>query len=175
MNHEEYLELSSRTCSNDFTPYSCLVGIMGECGELVDMLKKQVWHGKTFSDETYAYEIGDLLWYTTNLSRISGRSQAFIDFMSRDKLIIPVDFVTPEDDEKYKFMLDKVIEALYISVRMALTDAVFISNTDILGILFDIYLLSFYTGYTMGEIMEMNIEKLKLRYPNGFVLGGGIR
>jgi NTP pyrophosphatase (non-canonical NTP hydrolase) len=30
-------------------------------------------------------------------------------------------------------------------------------------------------GVTMGEVEERNVAKLKERYPNGFVSGGGIR
>lgn len=43
-------------------------GLFGECGEVVDMLKKAVFHKKPMDVEKFKEEIGDCLWYLAVLS-----------------------------------------------------------------------------------------------------------
>lgn len=38
-------------------------GIAGEAGEVLDSLKKHVWHGKPFDRDHAIEEVGDVLWY----------------------------------------------------------------------------------------------------------------
>lgn len=70
------------------------MGIAGESGEIIDYLKKVGFHGHSFDKQKLINEIGDLMWYITNL-------------------------------------------ATYFNIDMA-------------------------------EVLTANIEKLKIRYPNGF-------
>ena len=39
------------------------MGLAGEAGELVDLLKKVSFHGKPFDRELFIKEAGDVLWY----------------------------------------------------------------------------------------------------------------
>ena len=71
----------------------CL-GLSGEVGELVDMVKKSVFHGTPFDTIHFQKELGDIMWY--------------------------------------------------------------------------IALICYTFGYELDEILKMNIEKLKARYPEGF-------
>jgi NTP pyrophosphatase (non-canonical NTP hydrolase) len=71
----------------------CL-GLSGETGEVVDAIKKVLFHGKERNDQEIKKELGDVLWYVALIA-----------------------------------------ESL---------------------------------GYSMDEIMEQNIDKLKKRYPEGF-------
>lgn len=50
------------------------LGIAGEAGEVVDLLKKTLMHGKELDRFHLAYEMGDLLWYLTLLSNVTGIS-----------------------------------------------------------------------------------------------------
>lgn len=45
-----------------------LMGLAGETGELVDSLKKGIYHKHGIDYEKVAYEIGDVLWYLTSLA-----------------------------------------------------------------------------------------------------------
>lgn len=114
MNGKEYQELAMRTNDNhatkrllDMVDYSCFeynsdlggvlngcLGLAGESGEALDMVKKWIFHEKELDIEHFKKELGDVLWYVAMICD------------------------------------------------------------------------SF--GFDMDEIMEMNIEKLKARYPKGF-------
>jgi NTP pyrophosphatase (non-canonical NTP hydrolase) len=65
------------------------MGLAGETGELVDLMKKTIYHGHDYVRETVVKELGDILWYlallandlgitldeiaVTNLSKLKGR------------------------------------------------------------------------------------------------------
>lgn len=40
-------------------------GLGGEAGEVIDLIKKQVFHGRTIDRNEFVLEIGDVLWYLT--------------------------------------------------------------------------------------------------------------
>ena len=77
------------------------LGLAGESGETVDLLKKYFFHGAQLNQLALKNELGDVRWY---------------------------------------------MEQLCIAA-----------------------------GFTMEEVEQANVEKLRLRYPNGFVEGGGVR
>lgn len=78
-----------------------ILGLVGEAGEVAELIKKDQYHAKPYDRNTMKDELGDVLWYLTALAN---------------------------DHE-----------------------------------------------LSLAEIAERNIEKLQMRYPNGFVKGGGIR
>lgn len=77
------------------------LGLAGEAGEVVELIKKARFHGVPFDTEKLRSEIGDVLWYITDLC-----AQA---------------------------------------------------------------------GFTLADAAQANVAKLRARYPNGFVKGGGVR
>lgn len=46
------------------------MGLAGEAGELVDLLKKDLFHGRKVVTRDLISEAGDVLWYLANLCRI---------------------------------------------------------------------------------------------------------
>ncbi len=107
MNANEYQTQSARTggAAAGFTYRDQLsnaaLGIAGESGEVVELVKKGLHHGRGICADDVAAELGDLLWYVAELCTVCG--------------------------------LD------------------------------------------MGDVMEANVAKLRARYPDGFVKGGGVR
>jgi NTP pyrophosphatase (non-canonical NTP hydrolase) len=77
------------------------LGIAGEAGEVADLLKKQLFHGKQEDADKLCEELGDVLWYVSTIAKLHGLS--------------------------------------------------------------------------LSEVAAFNLRKLRKRYPNGFVLGGGVR
>ncbi|MEK5139089.1 nucleoside triphosphate pyrophosphohydrolase family protein [Priestia sp. FSL W8-0001] len=72
----QYQELASRT-DNDKEPLNMRLanyglGAAGECGELIDMIKKHVFHGHELDKDSYLKECGDLLWYLSMLAQLGG-------------------------------------------------------------------------------------------------------
>lgn len=76
MNFKEFQDLASRTANNHLTTdaaYSnwCM-GLAGEVGELVELYKKHLYHGKSLDKDKVVKEAGDVLWYLSNLLRTTG-------------------------------------------------------------------------------------------------------
>jgi NTP pyrophosphatase (non-canonical NTP hydrolase) len=93
-------------CGKHYDPNADIVvkdalGLAGEVGEVVDLIKKDRFQAQPFDRDKLRNEMGDVLWYLTNLA------------------------------------------------------------TSV--------------GMTLQEVAEANAAKLRKRYPDGFVPGGGVR
>jgi NTP pyrophosphatase (non-canonical NTP hydrolase) len=74
MKFKEYQELASRTANDDneknYKLANYAMGLSGEAGEVTDYLKKVVFHGHELDTEKLKDELGDVLWYLSNLANI---------------------------------------------------------------------------------------------------------
>lgn len=72
MEMNEYQYLAGRTRNNELDKNKELsnysMGLAGETGEVVDLLKKIVFHGHKMDLEKLKDELGDVLWYVANLA-----------------------------------------------------------------------------------------------------------
>jgi NTP pyrophosphatase (non-canonical NTP hydrolase) len=72
MNLKEYQQKASRTINPDLDERSMKVnmtmGISGESGETIDMIKKEIFHGHDIDLGELKKEIGDILWYVAGLA-----------------------------------------------------------------------------------------------------------
>lgn len=71
MTGKEYQSLAKRTISKDRTKDEMLLngamGLCGESGEVMELLKKQLFHNKPFSKENMILELGDVAWYLAEM------------------------------------------------------------------------------------------------------------
>ena len=82
MTPEEYREICTRNSPADPITISqdqalkllCALGMGGESGEVEDILKKHVFHGKPLDEAHLLEEIGDVLWYVDRLLWLMGHS-----------------------------------------------------------------------------------------------------
>lgn len=78
MNYKKYQEESQRTFSNRKQPLDekttdllhCAIGVSTESGELLDAFKKHIFYGKPLDHTNIKEEIGDKMWYISNLCRL---------------------------------------------------------------------------------------------------------
>lgn len=77
MKLNEYQELAARTMATrgpDFNMRDglalCGLGLAGESGEVVELLKKHLFHGHQLDKEKVTKELGDVLWYLSQCARI---------------------------------------------------------------------------------------------------------
>lgn len=77
MNFNEYQQLAERTArkTNDtsekrFTNFA--FGLMGETGEVVDLLKKHLFHGHELDRDKLKTELGDIMWYVATIATTAG-------------------------------------------------------------------------------------------------------
>ena len=80
MTFDEYQEAARQTSgtSNTDTIYegvSCAVlGLAGESGEVVDLIKKWAFHGHSLPTHKMREELGDVLWYLSDICSLLGYS-----------------------------------------------------------------------------------------------------
>jgi NTP pyrophosphatase (non-canonical NTP hydrolase) len=85
MNFREYQELSKRTMPkmvlgkyeiyyDERAKVNYCLGLAGEAGELIDQVKKEMFHGHQEDDESKMKELGDILHYLTGLCTMYGYS-----------------------------------------------------------------------------------------------------
>jgi NTP pyrophosphatase (non-canonical NTP hydrolase) len=62
------------------------LGLAGESGEFVDLMKKHFGHGKPLDRDQVKKELGDVLWYVANLARSFGYTLSNVAQGNIDKL-----------------------------------------------------------------------------------------
>jgi NTP pyrophosphatase (non-canonical NTP hydrolase) len=74
MNEQEYMKRIERTMNNDLTDKEKLVmlvlGMAGEIGELVDNVKKHIFHGHPLDIDDTKKELGDVEWYRNHFMKL---------------------------------------------------------------------------------------------------------
>lgn len=82
MDIKQYREAIKRTMNTDLPQKERLamlaLGLAGEVGELVDQIKKHVYHGHEIDEDNFQGEAGDILWYYMNLLNELGFSEEAI-------------------------------------------------------------------------------------------------
>ena len=71
MTLNEYQNLAQRTSSTKTKEDKLLNGLMGlngEAGESIDILKKHLFQGHELNREKLMYEIGDVMWYCAEVA-----------------------------------------------------------------------------------------------------------
>lgn len=156
MTLSEFQELSKRTLNPACGPDSGYVlGLIGETGEITDIIKKVVWHGHPLDRDKLCLELGDLAFYVAAEATTLGMALQDI-FVARTSLQDPA--------ELCKMMAKHVAEVLWwisypsASGTMAALHAL-IGTIDALGAVYSI---------PRDEILQRNYDKLLARYPHGF-------
>jgi NTP pyrophosphatase (non-canonical NTP hydrolase) len=90
MKANKYQRLASRTCQDGLVTNSELtnytLGLAGETGEVVELIKKCVYHGHALHEEDIKKELGDVLWYVSALCTCLGYDLKDVMRMNIDKL-----------------------------------------------------------------------------------------
>ena len=90
MNLQQYQDLAIRTKNKDLAyreqVSNLSMGLSGECGEVVDYLKKCLYHGHHLEVDVVEKELGDVMWYLAVLADTIGLDLADIAEKNIDKL-----------------------------------------------------------------------------------------
>lgn len=90
MNFDEYQAAARRTLpphqSTNAAYQHMIFGLLGELGEVTDLLKKHMYHMHDLSKPKLREELGDLLWYVSNLASIANLSLDDIGRQNERKL-----------------------------------------------------------------------------------------
>lgn len=94
MKFKKFFDTVKETAQYDDTKFAVIypaLGLAGECGEAVDIVKKTIRHGNAATDlgertEAMKLELGDVLWYWCNLCIDLGFDPEELFQMNYDKL-----------------------------------------------------------------------------------------
>jgi len=91
MKLNEYQEHALRTHNEELGTVQALanyaLGLNGEAGEVADQIKKGIFHGHEMNRHELAKELGDCLWYISNLSHMAGFTLEQVAQMNVTKLM----------------------------------------------------------------------------------------
>lgn len=159
MNATEYQGLAQRTSADGHNrQLNGEMGLIGESGEVVDAIKKwtfQTTKGTEFPREKVIEEIGDVCWYAAEYC-----------------VGVNLDLAQCLDSVRYAGTETRVQElAMDLAYYAIMVYRVGVFDRErILGTMLRIAERILITSCrsTLEDAMELNIEKLKKRYPEGF-------
>ncbi len=149
-----YQELAKRTATHpdpNADMYELMaLGLIGETGEVVDLIKKHKYHSVPMDVEKLKKEVGDCLWYLANgLTLCDVQLNASPSFYEWDAISLAS--AASEMAEHWC----AACEANHNTIEY------YTSNLSSIAKEY---------GFTLEDAAECNIEKLKRRYPDGFDL-----
>ena len=178
MELNRYQELAARTIPQDGSHIRNLLnfclGLSGESGELIDHVKKAVFHGHGLDQEYLAKELGDILWYLAGISSVLKLDFSVIGDINIDKLRrrYPEGFSEAASQARED---TKMHDELFNNRRKAAKEAVGLINTAveegdyIVGALLDIDQAFIETAdgkgfrVNLGPVTEAEMNSLRKR------------
>lgn len=132
------------------------LGIFGETGEVVDNIKKYLYQGHP--EPHYVEELGDLLWYIGNYANALGIE--LTDELETEYL---------EDATVIKELVS-MLDGLYmLGVTLEGTpDKLLGQGRALKHIYMTVKRICYLLNLDIGRVRKYNVDKLFLRYPNGF-------
>ncbi|MDK2790620.1 MAG: hypothetical protein PWP15_1127 [Methanothermococcus sp.] len=155
MNLRNYEKLSRRTLNengNDIQNFK--LGMIGELGEIADVIKKHKYQGHELNKEKLKEEIGDFMWYYVKWLEINMQKGENKYFEELENEIKEVEI--REDLEEVIFNLECISRYM------------FFCNDYKNFAISDVAKLIVCSGFSLNEVLEYNIEKLNKRYPQVF-------
>lgn len=173
MEFKQYLIESSRTLKSlgkELDLLHCATGLVTESAELVDAIKKHVFYGKPLDVVNIKEELGDLLWYIAIPVRIF---DLYLDLTQKNSNIYirkKSNLVKQKEGlisyflqfNEYIAKLQGVIINFSNNPTRTLHFSYFEDVIQEINLICEIYNLD------LSEIMDININKLKARFPLNF-------
>lgn len=152
MNLTEYVKESRRTFTKletvEMDMFHLESGITSEYGEIIDILKRNVAYQKEIDINHLKEEIGDYFWYVANL------------------IYLDEQIVESEIEEIFNMwnMYQNSISSEILGKPFYEVIPTFNEQNNLTVVLYLVKLFNL----ELEEILHLNIEKLKVRFPDGF-------
>lgn len=90
MNLQEYQYMAQRTTDHSLSKSEHFkmgaLGLIGETGEVVDLLKKHLYHKHPLDKPRLTRELGDVMWYLAEIAATAGLDLEIIGLENIEKL-----------------------------------------------------------------------------------------
>ena len=168
---KDYHRLAMRTSPRDGHNKvdNGILGLIGETGELVDLLKKHDYQsepGMPFPMDAVINELGDVMWYleeladgmNTTMNMISDLTFLGYDDLTRHAKQLPSPRKIILNLSAHAYKIRRAVEKrnrdeIELQMRRMLLNCAWMARV---------------AGVPMSEVAQRNIDKLKKRYPDGF-------
>lgn len=140
-------------------------GIFGEIGEVVDLKKKEFFHGHAKNNDKLMEELGDVLFYCVNLLTLT--DPLFLEKFEKEfPLVESIDELSNElvfesDYDKYLMLVLASSEILNTNEEKELAMLIY-------SLILAIGVVMRSEGLDIEDCFQANVDKLLKRYPNGF-------
>lgn len=173
---KQYEREVRRTFGSHENEISCYaLGLAGEVGEVVDLLKKAWGHGHPLDSEKLKKELGDSIWYVVALAL---QFDIGIERITPRRLI---DDIGPDHRGQRALFLTTLVgcvnhRLLRIWYSDSWKDALFEKRLarDLTGLFDQLEQLGLDNSIGLLDILQANVDKLRLRYPEGFSTAASI-
>lgn len=151
MTIKQYQKESKRTCpslgSEKLDLAHMRLGMITEIAEIADIFKKHIAYGKPIDFVHLKEEIGDVCWYIVNMATFEDEE---LKVFNNERPWIPT------EDEEWEYEIDSFLVGLYY-------------NQDCNSVRLErIINLCRQWNIDFEECLDLNIAKLKTRFPQGF-------
>lgn len=159
-----FQELSKRTMNPDCQPEDddYILGLIGESGEVTDLIKKHLWQGHKLDRNKLCAELGDVCFYLA--------AEATLHGITLGDDVVPI----PHLGKPLGWLCRQLARDV-VMYEMSRTDpenryltSVAIQKNALQGIFSTIATIGMTADIGYPEILQRNHEKLLARYPDGF-------
>lgn len=168
MDIQGYQKLSTRTfqlgrdLETDLADYT--LGILTEAGEAFDVLKKHLYHGHEMDVGRFVVEAGDVLWYVCAVCSKLGIQvePAYLFSPLREDYALA--------DYPVRFFKDALVlhDVAIKHARSPSAQKVKTAKRFAELLILNIEIVCGRFGVSLSQALEMNVQKLRTRYPEGF-------
>lgn len=166
--------------------YVAGLGLVGETGELMDLLKKVIGHGHEYDATLFSKEMGDQLWYISEI--LSAIGQPLSEHVSFDRLqseaveqlgdwrSIPAAFTLDEDRGRFLSLVANMMRSalnIYTMIHLMVVVGREGIQISVIDHAVRVHLLLWFKavatlGLSSEAVAMANLAKLQKRYPAGF-------
>ena len=127
------------------------LGLWGEVGELASLVAKSIRDETELDKTAVAKELGDVMWFTASSAMFMDAEEDFTSLLK-----------DAEVADNARTLVEEAEAILDATIR-----------TDFVDLFDSIASLAYALGYTLDEVLEMNIAKLQSRRDRGKITGSG--
>lgn len=174
MNKKEYKEFVKQSEKGTLQTLDrinhAMFGMAGEIGECIDCIKKVIFHGHKYDSRIFLNELGDFLWYSTLFAMCyEEKYEVNLSYFENDLIDMSKHNVKSENYGRlhlFGIFTDIAGIIVYLKKEEMFTEHI------LAGIIEEMYCnieaLCYINGINLYDLMDINVKKIRKRYPNGF-------